>query len=121
MIVLVCGGRDFTDAAQIDEVLSGMDATLIIDGGATGADQLANFWAIARGISTRTFYADWSKGLAAGPARNQQMLTEGQPDVVVAFAGGKGTADMVRRARKAHVMVIDVLPRDEASPGALRP
>jgi hypothetical protein len=37
-------------------------------------------------------------GPAAGPIRNQRMLDWG-PDLVVAFAGGKGTADMVRRAR----------------------
>jgi ABC-type sugar transport system substrate-binding protein len=36
------------------------------------------------------------------------MLDEGKPDIVVAFPGGTGTADMVRRARKAGVVVIEV-------------
>jgi hypothetical protein len=51
--------------------------------------------------------ADWRKyGAAAGPIRNQRML-EGPPDIVVAFAGGKGTADMVQRARAAGIAVIE--------------
>jgi hypothetical protein len=50
---------------------------------------------------------DWKRhGPAAGPMRNQRMLDWG-PDLVVAFAGGKGTADMVRRARAAGVDVIE--------------
>jgi hypothetical protein len=49
--------------------------------------------------------ADWEKlGRSAGPIRNQAMLDEGRPDLVVAFPGHHGTADMVRRARAAGVM-----------------
>lgn len=46
---------------------------------------------------------------AAGGIRNQRMLDEGKPDLVLAFPGGKGTADMVRRARKAGVPVREIL------------
>jgi hypothetical protein len=34
-------------------------------------------------------------------------MIEWRPDLLVAFAGGKGTADMVRRARAAGVEVIE--------------
>jgi hypothetical protein len=37
------------------------------------------------------------------------MLTEGKPDLVVAFPGGRGTADMVRRAYAANVIVKEIL------------
>jgi hypothetical protein len=51
--------------------------------------------------------ANWRKyGPAAGPIRNQQMLDWG-PDLVVAFAGGTGTAGMVALARAAGVPVIE--------------
>lgn len=57
-------------------------------------------------VPVRVFKADWDKhGKAAGPIRNQQMLDEGKPDLVLAFAGGKGTDDMCRRARAAGVEV----------------
>lgn len=42
---------------------------------------------------------------AAGPIRNQHMLDIGKPDVVLAFPGGRGTEDMIRRAEKAGVPV----------------
>ena len=43
-----------------------------------------------------------------GHIRNQQMIDEGKPDLVVAFKGGTGTADMVRRAKKHNIKVIEV-------------
>ena len=36
------------------------------------------------------------------------MLDHGKPDIVVAFPGGRGTADMVKRAEDAGVRVIRV-------------
>lgn len=61
-------------------------------------------------VSHERYPADWEKhGKAAGPIRNQQMLTEGKPDIVVAFSdnlsNSKGTADMCRRAHKAGLPV----------------
>lgn len=38
------------------------------------------------------------------------MIDEGKPDIVVAFPGGRGTADMVRRARKAALALLNYLP-----------
>jgi len=55
-----------------------------------------------------TFDADWKLGKKAGPLRNQRMIDEGRPDLVVAFPGGKGTADMVRRAEAAGVKVLKI-------------
>lgn len=78
----------------------------IISGCAKGADSVGVDWAAANWLPCRQFPADWeTHGKAAGPIRNQQMLDEGKPDLVVAFPGGRGTADMVRRAKKAGVEV----------------
>lgn len=55
--------------------------------------------------------ADWNRyGKAAGRIRNQQMLDEGKPDVVIAFVDkplveSRGTNDMVSRAKKAGLPV----------------
>lgn len=108
MRVLVCGGRDFMDRAwlfrELDALLSSRGVTIIISGCARGADTLGIEWAEARGIEVARFPADWNThGRAAGPIRNQQMLEEGKPDLVVAFPGGGGTADMVRRTRAARI------------------
>lgn len=83
--------------------------TVIISGAASGADTAAVDWAVVNWVSFLEFPADWKKlGYAAGPIRNQQMIDEGRPDLVLAFPGGTGTADMVRRARAAGIEVREI-------------
>lgn len=108
MRVLVCGGRNYKDLDHVVLVLDNLDppATLIIHGGATGADQCAAVWAEQRGVPILRFPADWRRfGRSAGPRRNQRMIDEGKPDLIVAFPGGFGTADILARADKAGVVV----------------
>lgn len=113
MRVLVCGGRKYGDRKRILITLRSMHLctpiTCIIEGGADGADRHAHAAGLELGIKIETYSADWkTHGTAGGPIRNQQMIDEGKPDVVVAFPGGKGTASMVSIARKAGVKVIEV-------------
>ena len=122
MRVLVCGGRNYNDQARVERVLGEIHEatpiTVIIEGGAEGADKLAFRWA-AQGnrAGSETYEAKWHvEGRAAGPIRNARMLEEGQPDLVVAFPGGRGTADMVRKARGAGVRVIEVAPNESNPP-----
>lgn len=115
MRVLVCGGRDYEDETRVGNVLDGIrypSIGEIIHGGAPGADTLANSYASINRLPVQIFRADWKRyGNRAGPIRNQRMLDEGKPDLVVAFPGGRGTADMVRRAKAAGVRVIEVEDR----------
>ncbi len=111
MKVLVCGGRNFDDALTLGSWLGGIHKqrgiTLLIEGGARGADHMARKFAEWQKIPVKTFEADWEgEGRAAGPIRNKRMLDEGKPDLVVAFDGGIGTANMVRQAREAGVEVL---------------
>lgn len=114
--VLVCGGRDFEDWDLFDDTLCKLDDIFgfdtVISGGAKGADTLAIRWATKEeyeDLKLEVYPADWiNHRKAAGPIRNQQMLDEGEPDLVVAFPGGTGTADMIRRAKKAGVDVIEI-------------
>lgn len=113
MRVLVCGGRDFINYPAVKRVLDGLKRdrgiTTIISGHARGADQLGERWARETSTGCMDFPADWDKfGKRAGPIRNQQMLTEGKPDLVVAFPGGPGTAHMVAISRRAKIEVLIV-------------
>lgn len=113
MKVIVCGGRDYTDRTMFNEVMYTFTDNPMIDHihvatgeCSTGADVLAKEWAAKHGSYTG-FPARWSKhGPAAGPIRNSQMLEEFKPDIVVAFPGGKGTEDMITKARAAGVTVL---------------
>lgn len=126
MRVLVCGGRDFGDKdrayAFLDLLCEKEPISTVIHGGASGADYIAHQWAEDRGVNCTEYPADWNRyGRAAGPIRNQQMVDDGRPDVVVAFPGGSGTADMVRRAEAAGIKVIRLPPVvNTASPPAPR-
>lgn len=115
MKVLVCGGRDYADKLALWCVLDGLgppEVSAIISGMARGADSFAAEWAERFGFALLKFPADWeAHGRAAGPIRNQRMLDEGKPDLVVAFPGGRGTADMVGRAKKAGIPVKEYAPK----------
>jgi len=107
--LIVCGGRDFSDYVRMCEVMDRIAAVrpiaMVFHGNARGADSLADRWCRERGVKVFAVPADWAKyGKAAGPKRNQAMLGQGI-DLVVAFPGGRGTEDMVKRAHKAGVLV----------------
>lgn len=107
--VLVCGGRDYIDAARMAAVLGDLRPKLVIHGAARGADTLAAQWATFTKTKALAFPADWERhGRAAGAVRNQQMLDEGKPHLVAAFPGGRGTEDMVRRARAQGFPVVQL-------------
>ena len=114
MRVLVCGGRDYNRHGHIYWTLDCVQDergrfTHVITGDASGADHWAESWAWMNKIRHLKFAADWTGyGKKAGPIRNQIMLDEGKPDLVVAFPGGRGTSDMVRRAKAAGVEVIQM-------------
>lgn len=131
MKVLVCGGRTYEDERLLNHTLDTLHAVLgisvIIHGDAgkfydypdhiisdeagfwVGADKLAGQWARRNGVTERFYKPDWNKyGRKAGPMRNQLMLDESVPDLVLAFPGGRGTKDMVKRARAADYKVCEI-------------
>jgi hypothetical protein len=113
MRVLVCGGRTFSDADLLFGVLDGLKERFpdlsIIHGAARGADQMTGRWAHENGVSCVAFPANWDAyGRSAGHVRNGEMLSRGKPDLVVAFPGGRGTANMIEQATAAGVKVVNV-------------
>lgn len=116
MKVLVCGSRKWTNLKAIERELEKLPAsTIIIHGACRGADNTAGFVAWLLGFEVRTYPAAWEQfGRRAGSIRNQVMLNvehqNSEPiDKVLAFHEdpglGKGTWDMVARAKKAGIPV----------------
>lgn len=110
--IIVTGGRDFTDQEAVFTILDILDPDLIIQGGAKGADLLAARWADSRGKEYKTYHADWDEhGKAAGHIRNRKMLVSHPDATVVAFQGGRGTANCVDQATKLKMTVHIIPPR----------
>ena len=119
MRVLVCGGRDFDDYNLLADTLLGLleqygsKDVIFISGRARGTDRLGERFAKTNNCKLLVFPADWDKfGKGAGPIRNQQMIDEGKPDLVVAFPTktSRGTYDMINKAKKAGLPVTVVGP-----------
>lgn len=127
--VLVCGGRHYDDRETVNLVLNFLHKQLpithLVSGMARGADILGVKWARDRDIAVIPFPAHWDDlshadaviktradgskyDARAGMRRNQKMMDEARPDLVIAFPGGNGTEDMVNRARKAKVQIVRI-------------
>lgn len=111
--VLICGDRDYKHDQKIFDYVQALNPLedIIIHGNARGADFYASTAAKLFGFAIIGFPAQWNKyGKSAGPIRNQQMLDEGKPDLIVYFHDNikksKGTKDMVSRAEKAGLPVL---------------
>lgn len=127
--VLVTGGRNWNDWSLIltELIEYPRDHTVVIEGGARGADLLAK--KIAKILfgknnigkdNVEEYPANWNQfGKAAGPIRNQQMLDEGLPTVVLAFhsniAESRGTKDMIKRALKADRLPVKLIVNSEVA------
>lgn len=113
MRIVVTGGRDYTDRAALFLALDLLHAatriTRLAHGNARGADTLADDWARVRRVELQRYPADWDRHRKrAGAIRNRAMLDAERPDVVVAFPGGRGTADCVRAAGERGIPVLDL-------------
>lgn len=137
MRILVCGSRDWTNKNKMEGVIFDIfqSGDTLIYGCCKGADRMS--YNIVRkefvtpigdvAFNVLPFPAPWDDiegkpdyqiGVRqdgkkywkyAGPFRNQQMIDEGKPDIVLAFhnniAKSKGTMDMIKRANAAGIEV----------------
>ena len=136
--VLVTGGRDYADTARVESALRSVIESLlgpdpetsqvvIVHGDAPGLDRLAGAVATRLGLAVEAHPADWASPCrptcpphrrrrhdgtdycpAAGVYRNAEMV-EGGADIAVAFPGGHGTADCVRRIQSAAIALVEVV------------
>jgi hypothetical protein len=108
MKIAVVGSRGFNDYDYIANILNNIeDITLIISGGAPGADRLAELYADKNNINKLILKADWDKyGKSAGIIRNKDIVDNAE--YIIAFWDGvsKGTKNSIDRAKKANKKVL---------------
>lgn len=118
MKTIIAGGRDYRltaeDSAFLDLMLRDLPITEVLTGHAKGADQDGEEWAKSRSIPVQSFPADWARyGRGAGHVRNGLMAE--QAECLIVFPGGRGTLDMVGKAKKRGLRIIESPSRIAAS------
>lgn len=118
LVIVVTGGRDYANRGRVEQEILSRNPALVIHGACPrGADELADIVCRERGIGCQRFPADWdAHGRAAGPIRNRQMMLYAQRYVtpqesevlVLAFPGGRGTANAKREARAAGLPIEEI-------------
>lgn len=108
MKLIIAGGREFDNFELLCSVMSKVKTPVeeVVCGGARGADELGQLWALERSIAVKYFPADWDRyGKSAGYRRNEQMAD--YADALLAFWDGesRGTKHMIDIATKAELLV----------------
>lgn len=116
-VVLFCGGRDCTETSHgaliEDDVRSLGVGSMVLHGGARGADSIADYYArqlaYERELHIAKVDALWAAfGKRAGPLRNNAMARMLRPAFAFAYpTGGPGTAGMLEildREKIPHVV-----------------
>lgn len=116
MRLIVCGGRDVADRDWVWRVLDAIHRKhgieYLIEGGARGADTLAYEWRESRSVIGKRYPADWDTyGKGAGFRRNEIMAGIGMSHCL-GFAGGNGTAHMLRTATERGLIVSRIFPKN---------
>jgi hypothetical protein len=121
MICAIVGSRYYQDyetfKKKINEWIgTNGQITMIISGGATGADSLAERYADEYNIQKLIYNVskeDWNKhGKAAGPIRNSKIINyletiDSEHRHLIAFpqANSKGTLDIINKAKQKQIPV----------------
>jgi len=106
--VLVCGSRTWRNSIRVHSRLKALPRrTIVMHGGAGGADTIADEAALRYGHQVEVYPANWEEhGKKAGILRNLVMLDQ-QPWLVIAFWDGKsrGTKHTIDEALKHGIPV----------------
>jgi len=124
IVVLVTGGRDYTDRIEVHAALDDINIerkiVTLIHGACrvdalrqnwsdlSGADKLANEWALSRKVQVVTYPANFSLYGRIGGARrrDRDMFDLGQPDIVLAFPGNAGTRNCCAIAKARKILLL---------------
>lgn len=130
MRVAVTGGRDHwlsvAELAALDALWLRLGATELVHGACpTGVDKDVDSWGLLRGLTPTVDLHRFpvneavdGRWPAAGPRRNGRMLKVAAPSALIAFKGGRGTADCTKQARRRGITIYEVTPSGKVIPPA---
>ena len=108
MRTIIAGSRVGPRKEDLDlaMTLCGWTPTIIISGGARGADTLGEYWATQHGVPIERFPADWEKhGKSAGFIRNREMAHHAEALIALWDGRSRGTRNMIDVANFRNLKV----------------
>ena len=111
MKLAIVGSRDFNDYELLKKTLEPIkkNVTLVVSGGAKGADSLGERYAKENNIKCEQFPAEWDKyGKSAGYRRNKQMADIANALIVFWDGESRGTKHMIDIAKEKDLKSIVV-------------
>lgn len=107
MRLLVCSGRHFADAdlveGELDRLHDQTPISVIIHGGIPGLGVPVENWARRHNVRLVRYPSNFSLGKRGDFERDDFMLEDSRPAMVLAFSGGTRTTRLLARAAEAGV------------------
>lgn len=102
MKLIIAGTRTFSNQDLMAAQLANYDyVSMVVSGGAAGADRLGELWAVNWGLPIKRFIPNWRKfGKKAGMIRNREMALFADKAVVFWDGKSRGTKNMIENMRK---------------------
>ncbi len=111
MRTIIAGSRTETGYNDLLRAIDSVDwkPTVVLSGGALGADRLGERWARANGVTLEKYpvsRADWEElGKRAGYVRNEKMAQNAEALIALWDGESKGTNHMIDIASKEGLVV----------------
>ena len=113
-MVIVAGSRTATQKEALAAICAApFTITVVVSGGARGADAAGESWARVNRLPCTVLQADWDQyGKAAGPRRNRKMAEYADAAIVVWDGLSRGSANMIAEMNKRGKPVwVHMIPR----------
>lgn len=112
MRLIICGGRHFRDMALVERELTRIHAAnpidVLVHGGSAGIGMPAEAWGNEHDVHIVRYPPCRCSGRSSDARRDMFMLSDGRPDAILAFPGGRRTKALVQMAEAQGIPVISV-------------
>jgi hypothetical protein len=106
--IAIVGSRTFRNERLLEKTMGDFDPSMVISGGADGADRMGERWARRHGIETLIFHPDHKR--YRHPYHHRNRLIAEACDILIAFWDGRssGTRYTIEYARRIGKRVVIV-------------
>lgn len=108
MRTIIAGSRSCTSYKDVEDAveLSNFNISVVLNGGAKGADFLGGMWAERHSVPLEMYPAEWDKyGKGAGFKRNAIMASKADALIALWDGSSRGTMHMINIAKAMKLKI----------------